>query len=283
MKSTTAALLLPQALSPLQELSETAVAAALKAGDIQRQQFNKGAPGEIIHPRDIKMAVDLKCEAAIVDTIRKRFPGHRIIAEEGGNLGGNGDYVWIIDPLDGTVNYFHGLPQFCTCVACCYLPYGKELPVTGAELLDCIQVGAVYAPLLDELYVGIASIGAICNGKPLVCGPQKRLAEGIVAVSFGKTDEGIDQMADLCRALARKARKLRSFGCAGLDIAQVAQKRFGGLIYRGIHIWDIAAAGIILKEAGGKLTAAVQPDGTWNMVAANAGVHHELIQLAWLS
>jgi len=279
MKTTVAKAMLPSVLSPLHELSETAAKAVLAAGDIQRKHFGTGVEAELIHPKDLKMVVDRECEEAIVAMIRDRFSRHRILAEEGGDLGGDGDYLWIIDPLDGTVNYFHGLPQFCACVACCYLPKEKPLPAQDADLLDSILVGAVYAPLLDELYVGITGEGATCNGKPIFCSPNKHLSEVIVALSFGKTNAVIDQMAELCRLLARRARKLRSFGSAGLDIVQVAGGRFGGLLYRGIHIWDIAAAGAVLKESGGILTAAVQQDGTWNIIAAAPGINSKLLQI----
>jgi fructose-1,6-bisphosphatase/inositol monophosphatase family enzyme len=261
-------------------LSETAVAAVLKAGGIQRQGFGNGIQAEIVHPKDLKTAVDRECESVMVDTIRNQFPRHRILAEEGGNLGGEGDYLWIIDPLDGTVNYFHGLHQFCACAACCYLPYGKSLPDNGSSLVDCTLIGAVYAPLMDELYVGISGMGAALNDNPLSLSPNNELSELIIAVSFGKTESGIDRMSDLCRILARKARKLRSFGSAGLDIVQAAYGRLGGVLYRGIHIWDIAAAGIILKEAGGMISAALKPNGTWNMVASASGVHEELVKIS---
>jgi myo-inositol-1(or 4)-monophosphatase len=262
-----------------QELLNTAEEAVLRAGRIQRQHFGDGAPPEIILPKDLKMAVDRECEKAIVEVIRSRFPRHRILAEEGGNLGGDGDYLWIIDPLDGTVNFFHGLPQFCACVACCRLPDHKSLPVTGTALVDCTLVGAIYAPLLEELYVGITNGAATCNNKPIASSSYKNLSKLIMALSFGKTDQGIDHMADLARMLARRAGKLRSFGSAGLDIAQVANGRLGGVLYRGIHIWDIAAAGIILKEAGGVISAAVQSNGTWNLLAAAPGVYQELVDI----
>jgi fructose-1,6-bisphosphatase/inositol monophosphatase family enzyme len=279
MNTTAAKLLLPPDTSIKKDLSEIAVSAVLKAGKIQRQYFGNESQPEIILPKDLKMAVDRECENAIVDVIRSHFPRHRILAEEGGNLGGDDDYLWIIDPLDGTVNFFHGLSQFCVCVACCYLPADIAVPDNGNTLADCTLVGAIYAPLMDELYVGIAGEGATCNGKMLSCSPHKELSELIIAFSLGKTESGIDRMTDLCRVLARKARKLRSFGSAGLDIVQVASGRLGGVFYRGIHIWDIAAAGIILKEAGGMIKAAVQPNGKWNIIASAPGVHQELVNI----
>lgn len=260
----------------LHALAETAVLAARVAAGIQTRAFDSELKGEVVHPHDLKTVVDRDCEQGIVDVIRKRYPKHRILAEEGGDLGGSDEYLWIIDPLDGTVNYFHGLPQFCTCIACCRVEPGQPLPTTGSALLASTLVGVVYTPVLDELYVGIAGEGVRRNGRSFVCNSDKPMAEMIVALSFGKTDAGIDRMTRLCRVLARKAQKLRSFGCAGYDLVQVAGSRFGGLLYQGIHIWDVAAAGLILKEAGGYLQANAQPNGTWNLLAATPGVAREL-------
>lgn len=262
------------------DLAATALAAARAAGEIQRRAFGDGAPAEAAGPRDVKLAVDRACERAVAETIRLRFPSHRILSEEGGDLGGTDDHLWIVDPLDGTVNFFHGLPQFCACVACCRLPAGAPLPATGADLIGCTRVGVVLAPLLDEAYVAVADRGATCNGRPIDCGRPARLAETIVGLSFGKTEAGIDRMSRLCAVLARRARKLRSFGSAGHDLALVAAGRLGGLLYRGVQIWDIAAAGLVLVEAGGVLTAERMADGTWDLVAAAGGVHAELLALA---
>ena len=191
MTTTAATRPLPPDAPSATDLAETAETAVRAAGNIQRRIFGTGARGEVIHPRDVKMAVDRECESAIVKVIRDRYPGHRILAEEGGDWGGAGDYLWIIDPLDGTVNYFHGLPQFCACVACCHLPAGEPLPATETALLDCAHVGAVYAPVLNELYLGVAGAGATRNGEPITCGPDTQLSDVIVALSFGKTESGI--------------------------------------------------------------------------------------------
>jgi fructose-1,6-bisphosphatase/inositol monophosphatase family enzyme len=263
----------------IHELARTAVEAAVRAGDIQIKAFNGSREKSLLQSRDIKMAVDRECENAIVSVIRSRFPEHRILAEEEGDLGGSKDYLWIVDPLDGTVNFFHGLPQFCTCVACCRLPLSAPLPATGKELLDIGLVGVVYAPVMNELYIGMRNIGATLNGKPLNCADVNDLSQTIVALSFGKTDAAIDHMANVAGKIAHRAQKVRSYGCAGLDISFVAGGRLGGSFYRGIHLWDIAAAGIILAEAGGCLEAQRVPNGAWNMLAAPSGLYNELLEI----
>jgi myo-inositol-1(or 4)-monophosphatase len=269
----------PEKTDPLiHEIARTAVEAAVTAGDLQLNAFHSRPENARVQARDIKMAVDRDCEAAIVSAIRSRFPDHRILAEEEGDLGGSEDYLWIVDPLDGTVNFFHGLPQFCACVACCRRPLNAPLPATGRELLESGLVGVVYAPLMNELYVGIRKSGATLNGMRLTCTGANGLSQAVVALSFGKTDGAIDYMTRLAGKIARRAQKVRSYGCAGLDIAFVASGRLGGSLYRGIQLWDIAAAGIVLAEAGGCLEAHRAADGTWDMLAASARVCSELLE-----
>jgi myo-inositol-1(or 4)-monophosphatase len=132
---------------------------------------------------------------------------------------------------------------------------------------------------MNELYVGIRRMGATLNGKSLRCSGADDLSKTVVALSFGKTDASIDTMVAIAGKVARRAQKVRSYGCAGLDISLVAGGRLGGLLYRGIHLWDIAAAGIVLAEAGGCLEAHRQSDGKWNMMAAPPGVCSELMEL----
>jgi fructose-1,6-bisphosphatase/inositol monophosphatase family enzyme/GNAT superfamily N-acetyltransferase len=282
MKATTefAAIPSPILAQECDDIIRTAKEAAAIGGQIQMTHFKKKRKNLCEHPRDVKMAVDVECENAIVSLIRSIFPDHRILTEETGDLGGNADYLWIIDPLDGTTNFFHGLPQFCCCVACCRLPGDAPIPTDSRSLLKYAFVGVVYAPVFDEFFLGVKGSGASLNGKPLFCGTDDILAESIVAMSFGKTQTGIDRMTRIANRLAHRARKVRSYGCAGLDIAMVASCRLGGLLYRGIHLWDVAAAGIILSEAGGCLDAGQQPDGTWNLLAALPGVRNELSEIA---
>jgi fructose-1,6-bisphosphatase/inositol monophosphatase family enzyme len=185
-----------------------------------------------------------------------------------------------VDPLDGTVNFFHGFPQFCACVACCRLPaHPPKLPTDAQELMASLVVAAVCAPVYGEMYLGIRGRGAALNGEPVVCQGPTRLSESVVALSFGKTESGMERMLGIARRLAPRVRKVRSWGCAGLDILQVAHGRLGALFYRGIHLWDIAAAGLILDEAGGHLQAHCRPDGRWDMVAAVPGLRGELAAL----
>jgi myo-inositol-1(or 4)-monophosphatase len=260
------------------EIADTANQAAGIAGAIQMNAFRSRPQASEVLIRDLKTEVDEQCERAIVDLIRSRFPDHRILGEEGGLSGGQGEYIWIVDPLDGTVNFVHGLPQFCACVACCRTGRdGNGLPRNGRDLMDRAVASAVFSPATGESYLGIRGHGATFNDRPLHCADTGRLSEAIVALSFGKTEAAIDRMTVLAGQLAKMARKIRSYGCAGMDIIQVAHGRLGGLLYRGIQLWDIAAAAVVLVEAGGFLQTEQRTDGKWDLVASVPGVTRELL------
>jgi fructose-1,6-bisphosphatase/inositol monophosphatase family enzyme len=274
---------LPHMDGELTTLVETAIEAATAAGKLQMQFFRAKSGTVCESPRDIKSVIDVECEDIIAGIIRKRFRDHRIIAEEGGEIGGSGEHLWIVDPLDGTVNYFHGVPHFCSCLACLFLPGGRAQPTDSDGLLDAGLLGIVHVPSNGDTYVGIRGHGAFFNGNQMNCPDYSELAASMVAVSLGKSNASIMSMLEVIGNLAPRVRKVRSYGCAGLDISMVSAGCLGGVIYRGIHIWDLAAAGIILQEAGGTLKARQMQNGAWNMVASHNGIAKELLQIAPLS
>lgn len=261
----------------LSDIASTASKAARTAGEIQLSYFRGNPLAEKVGTRDVKLEVDRRCEETIARLIHDRFPDHGILGEEDGFQGQPGQWLWVVDPLDGTVNFFHGFPQFCSCVACCRLPEDRKMPTDAKTLLAAVMVGAVYAPVFEELYLGTRGRGAMRNGETVICHGAQRLSDSVVALSFGKTEEGMGRMLDITGRLAPRVRKVRSWGCAGLDTLQVAHGRLGALLYRGIHLWDIAAAGLILNEAGGHLQADCRSDGRWDMVASVPGVREELM------
>lgn len=258
----------------------TAVAAAYWAGEIQKNHFeNVSQPSEVLL-HDVKLEVDVLCEQAITKTILGIFPDHAIFGEEGGMKEGSSPYTWILDPLDGTVNYFHGIPHFCVSIACFDCHY-SELPLRGPEIMDAGLAGIIYAPIAGEIYIALRGEGAVLNGRNITCSRARKLEDVIIGMSFGKTEDDMTRMARLCQECTRRARKVRSYGSACLDLAFVARGRLGGLIYRGIHLWDIAAGGIILKEAGGVINAEKHQEGDlWDFTAAAPGIGDQLFKLA---
>jgi len=261
-------------------MHEIAIQAALRAGEIQRQHYGTALHVDAAKRNDIKLEVDRLCETAILETIHAAYPDHAILAEEGGARHGTAPYRWIVDPLDGTVNFFYGIPYFCTCVACYRQgtrAASAQAPEGPAGLGEPV-VGVVYAPLQDELFMGIAGQGATLNGQPIHASPITALAEAVLAIGFGSTPENIHHMRAVTGALVPQARKLRCFGSAGYDMANVAAGRITGYYERGIRSWDVGAPFILLQEAGAGLAARPLGEEAWEVLAAAPGIHAALAE-----
>ncbi len=266
-----------------------AVNAAESAGARLREAFRKPPAVEKTLPHDLKLELDRGCEEAILEIIHDRFPAHGVLSEERGYLPPSEPFLWIVDPLDGTVNYFHGIPIFCTSVACYKVereagdPRGSaggagRLP-DGSTLGEPI-VGVVYEPLVRELYVGLRGRGARLNGRPLRLKPICSLSETIVTIALNSRPQGIDFTMRRLPALLERARKVRSFGSTAIDIAYVAAERIGAFLQMGTSLWDFAAAAVILREAGGVFEADEFLPGSWRILASNPGIYREIKELA---
>jgi fructose-1,6-bisphosphatase/inositol monophosphatase family enzyme len=261
-------------------IREVAVAAARVAGEKQKEHFGKATVIERVYAHDIKLEVDRISEAAIVEMVQSEFPDHLILAEESGQIGDGCEYVWFIDPLDGTMNFSSGLQYFCTCIACYKIdPHGEnpsaagvKAPINGKkprtqESLGNPIVGVIYAPMLNELFVGVAGHGATLNGNPVTIRPGVALEDAIVAFSLGSEEKTISRMERIVSSLVRNCRKLRLLGACGLDIANIAAGRLDALIQRRVRCWDFAASRIILEEAGGIVDAVEFSPGRWDVLA----------------
>lgn len=253
--------------------------AAKAAGAIQMAHFaqrNHYVTATFAH--DLKIEVDQLCQTAICDIIRRQFSDHVVLSEECGLSGPTtGDYIWIIDPLAGTVNYFQGMPYFCCCVACYRLgtPIPDPCEHTSIRWLDTIVpvAGAVYAPAMDQMYCAAVGQGATCNGR-LLCTPEvARLGDAVVGVSLGSRERTIRHMTEL---IAHLAQQVRIYGATGLDIVNVASGTASGLIQPRVQIWDFAAARIILEESGGTFQARADDEGGWQIIAAAKPIHNSL-------
>jgi len=274
------ALVVPQTL--LTRLQETAIAAARAAGELQLRLFRKEHLIRAMYDHDLTLEVDKQCEQAMVDIIRKAFPRHGIVSEEGGSQRSDEPWLWVLDPLDGTVNYYHGIPFFCACVSC-----HQRSDAMGAQGLSSVLgtvAAGVFAPALDEMYAAARGRGATLNGHALVCSGIRDLGSSVIGVSLGSRSRDTDAMLRLCRSLSGRARKLRSFGATGYDLAQVAACRLGGIAQKGVNLWDVAAGALLVEEAGGVVEGRPTELGRWDLIAAAGSVHPELSALvheAW--
>ena len=206
----------------------------------------KGRLGET-HTVQYKGEINLVTEAdrlseeLIVERIRRAFPGHDVLAEESSETKRDSDFRWIIDPLDGTTNYAHGYPIFCVSIA---------LDVEGV-----IRLGAVYNPMLGELFVAEKGGGAFLNGRRLAVSRTAKLSRGLLATGFPyDLRENRNNNFSYYRALAMNAQAIRRAGAAALDLACVAAGRFDGFWELRLMPWDTAAGWLLVTEAGGIVT-----------------------------
>lgn len=216
-----------------------AVRAARRAGDIITRSMDKLDSLDVVTkgPNDFVSAVDKAAEAAIIDTIKQAYPDHQIMAEESGSQG-DSDYLWLIDPLDGTTNFLHGFPQFAVSIALKY--QGK------------LQQAVIYDPISQELYTASRGAGAQLNNRRIRVSNRKELAGSLIGTGFPfRSDQDLDTYLDTFRAIAPKTAGIRRAGAAALDLAYVAAGRLDGFWEFGLKPWDIAAGALLVEEAGG--------------------------------
>jgi len=246
---------------------QAAVRACRAAGRIQLTSFGTAPPVEHKGEIDIVTAIDRRSEKAILAIISRAFPGHGVLAEESDPRAGDAEHLWVVDPLDGTTNYSRGFPYFCVSVA---------LARAGRVI-----VAAVYQPLLGELFTAIRGRGAFLNGKRLRVSSEAQLDQAFLATGFPydirrSRRTNIDHFA----RFATRCLAIRRAGAAALDLAYVAAGRFDGFWELKLRPWDIAAASLLVEEAGGRITGlAGRP---WRLpvrdiVASNARVHDEML------
>ncbi len=252
--------------NPTDELA-AAVAAARAAGEILRAGFGRAHDVQFKGPIDPVTEADRASEARIVALLAAATPGCGFLTEENPAIAGRGDARWIIDPLDGTVNYAPGYPHFAVSIA---LERGGEL-----------ELGVIYDPLRDELFVARRGAGATLNGRPIHVGSVSTLGGAVLSTGFPYdvwTSEH-DNTAEWCHFLKR-AQSLRVTGSSALDLAAVACGRRDGHWEPGLSAYDTAAGVLLVREAGGVATDyGGGPDALYGaeIVAANPALHAEML------
>ena len=197
---------------------------------------------------DFVSEADLRAEAAIVEHIHKHYPDHAILAEEGG-ASGESDHEWIIDPLDGTTNFLHGIPVFSVSI--------------GVRIRNRLSHAVVYDPNREELFTASRGEGAQLDGRRIRVSGVAKLADALIGTGFPYRRGGPDRDTYLGQlgTLLEKTAGIRRPGSAALDLAYVAAGRFDGFWEHNLKPWDVAAGALLIREAGGIVTAL---DGTDN-------------------
>ena len=211
--------------------------AARAAGKLLCQNFQQRQRVHAVAAHDIKLKIDIEAQELISKLLLDEFPSHALYGEEGIVGDQSSDHQWIVDPLDGTVNYFYGIPHFCISIA--------------LRLRNEIMVGVIYDPIRDEMWAGQKGEVPKLNGEPVHVSDRSELAEAVISVGLAKTGETIDKNFPLLQSMIHRVRKCRVFGSAALDMAYVACGRFDAYIETGISLWDIAAGWLLVENAGG--------------------------------
>ena len=252
------------------EVLELAVRLARRAGSLQREHYERRFEiGTKSTPSDLVTAVDHACEALIVEALAAERPGDAVVAEEGRGRDRDGaEWRWVIDPLDGTVNFAHGYPRFCVSI--------------GVERRGEREVAVVYDPLLDELFTATRGAGARLGGRPIRVSGEAELGRALVATGFAYDDDRrAANLGPFC-AFARAARGIRRDGSAALDLCYVACGRLDGFWEIALHPWDVAAGLLIVTEAGGRvsdLRGGPAPRSGGQIVASNGRLHAAMLEL----
>jgi len=216
---------------------------------------------------DFVSEVDRSAEQEIIEVLRQSFPDHAILAEESGAHAGN-DYQWVIDPLDGTTNYLHGLPHFSISIA---LKYRGRL-----------EVGVVYDPIREEMFTASRGSGAQLNERKLRVTSRKELNQSLIGTGFPYRDfQHLDAYMGMFKDLATKAAGIRRPGSAALDFAYLAAGRNDGFWELGLSEWDMAAGVLIVREAGGIVTDIAGGDNylkSGNVIAGGVKVHNAMLR-----
>jgi len=216
----------------------TAREAAQAAGGFIRGHFEKELNVDAAEAHDIKLELDRRSQALIESMVLGIFPDHAIYGEEGMRGDPNAADQWIIDPIDGTVNFFYGIPHFAISIA-----HRRD---------GVITTGVIYDPMRDELWEASRAAGKVTlNGRPIRVSSRKKLSDAIVSIGVSKTEAAIEKGLPILGDMMRSARKTRMMGSAALDIAYVAGGRLDAYIESQISLWDIAAGALMVELAGG--------------------------------
>lgn len=247
------------------------VSAARAAGRIILRYMNRMDSVPVVEKQrhDYVSEVDQAAEAEIVRTIRRVYPEHAILAEEGGYSRGRDDDEpeWIIDPLDGTTNFLRGFPHFAVSI--------------GIRERGRPMHGIVYDPIREELFVASQGRGALLNDRRIRVNECKGVADTLLATGFPfRERELLDQYMNAFRALYAHAADVRRAGSAALDLAYVAAGRVDGFWEFGLHAWDMAAGAVLVREAGGVVTDFAGGDAfldRGDIAAGSIKLHSELL------
>lgn len=254
-----------------QEFLATAIEAVTRAGELQIARFGTHVRIEKKGTIDLVTEIDVEVERMFRALVAERFPDHDVLAEEMGQTSTGARHRWVFDPLDGTTNYAHGIPIFCSTLA---------LEIDGVP-----TVAAVYDPNRRELFTAVRGSGAWLNGEPLRVSRAETLIDSVLVTGFPydiREPQRMREILTLFTGFLGHARAIRRLGSAAIDLCWVAAGRMEGFWEQALKPWDVMGGALIVEEAGGRVT---NLDGSpWdahrgNVLASNGAVHDEMLRV----
>ena len=252
----------------IQSALAAAVKAARAAGKIMHANWHKPKRVNSAEAHDIKLELDVRCQELIEKLLRRAFPEIPVLGEEGISGDMNAEYRWVVDPIDGTVNYFFGMPHAAVSI--------------GLEQRERSIVGVIYDPFTDELWTAVRGGKTRLNGRIVRVSNRAQLNESVIAMGFSKDKENLDISLPHVNRLARRVKKIRIMGSAALELAYVASGRLDAYIERRINLWDVAAGSLLVECAGGEFYARPVPGKYRYTMCADNGKLRKKLQVGSL-
>jgi myo-inositol-1(or 4)-monophosphatase len=252
-----------------------AIKAARAAGTLIARSMDRMDRIEITSKgaaNDFVTNIDRAAEAEIIHIIKKAYPDHGILGEESGAEEGTNinNVVWIIDPIDGTLNFIHGFPQFCVSI--------------GVQIKGIMEHGVVFDPTRNELFTATRGSGAQLDGRRIRVSECAQISTALIGTGFAykRTDEPIETCLERLRGMLSSCADIRRAGSAALDLCYVAAGRLDGFYENGLSPWDVAAGALLVREAGGFVGDFSGSDkflDSGNIVAATTRVYPSMLEL----
>ena len=262
----------PPASAPSLPSNSSALAAAVdaahQAGALMKQHLRLAKQVNESHQHDIKLELDVRCQKLITRVLARAFPAIPVLGEEGIDAASEQAVArWVVDPIDGTVNFAYGIPHAAVSIA---------LQVRTADGFRS-EVGVVYDPFMDDLWTAIRGKPARLNGRITRVSTRPRLDESIVSLGFAKSQDSLKAAQADFLELTHRVRKIRIMGSAALALTYVACGRFDAYVEAGVRLWDIAAGGLIVECAGGSfVTQALPGEHRYGLIASNGLIHDQI-------
>jgi myo-inositol-1(or 4)-monophosphatase len=263
---------------------KAAIKAARAAGKVMRDNWLKPKRVKLDDIHDVKLELDVRCQKLIEKVLRAAFPEIPLLGEEGDSGDEAAESRWVVDPIDGTVNYFYGIPHAAVSIALqirspqSTVRNRKSRPSSILHPPSSHQtvLGVISDPFTDEIWTTVRGEPTRLNGNIVRVSKRSKLEDAVIAMGFSKNRENMEKSLPHLNRLARRVKKIRILGSAALELAYVASGRLDAYIERTINLWDVAAGQLLVENAGGEFYVLPAPGGKLRMCADNGKLRKKL-------